>query len=92
MCLVIGDAIFKLLGMSRRNRDERGATASMGGPVPKPVRRGTVRRVAVALLAGRQEMLPDIPARISLSGNNGAGAPAGPQGFRRVCVPARQRS
>lgn len=78
--------------MPGRDRDERGAAAAVGRSVAEPVRRRAIRWMAAALLAGRQEVLPDIPARIPMSGNDGAGAAAGPQGFRRVCVPARQRT
>lgn len=68
----------------------RGVAAPLGRPVAEPVCRRTVGRMATALLAGRQEVLPDIPARVPVPGDDGTGAAARPQGFRGVRVSAGQ--
>jgi len=68
--------------MLSRRHYRRGAAATMGGPVSESVRRRTIGWMAAALLAGRQEVLPDIPTRIPMPGDDGIGASAGPQGFR----------
>jgi len=85
------DAVAKQLStVAGGRRDGRGAAAAVGRPVAKPVRGRAVGRMAAALLAGRREVLPDIPARVPVPGDDGTGAAAGPQGLRGVRVSAGQ--